>query len=95
MLTPLEALCNTLQYSHLSPTHATLPTNTFESWVGDPFVMNERPDFYFAANQDRFEESSSGVFTIPTFSQTHECVVVDLDSSNVWCENVRSGSGAS
>lgn len=87
--TRAAALRATLEYEHIAPTAPdTLECFPVPMEPGDPMIIKECPDVYFAGNQPAFETdvvvSQDGGVTrlvaVPTFSTTHTVVLIDLDT---------------
>jgi len=90
----LELLERTLKWGHLAPTAPdTLGCYAFKD--KDPFVLEECPDVYFAANQDEFAakvvEGEMGqkvcLVAVPDFSKTGSIAVVNLRTLE--CEQIK------
>lgn len=87
--TRVAALKATLEYEHIAPTAPdTLECFPVSMEAGDPMIIRECPNVYFAGNQPAFETdvvvSQDGIPTrlvaVPTFSTTHTVVLIDLDT---------------
>ena len=87
--TRVAALRATLEFEHIAPTAPdTLECFPVSMESGDPMIIRECPDVYFAGNQPAFETevvvSQDGIPTrliaVPSFSATHTVVLVDLDT---------------
>ena len=79
--TTLEALEATLRFAHLAPTGPdSLPT--YPAFEDDPFVMDVKPDLYFAGNCDGYAtkvtEAGTRLVCVPTFDTTGQAVLVNL-----------------
>ncbi|XP_054263776.1 DNA polymerase delta subunit 2-like [Macrosteles quadrilineatus] len=97
MSDPLDTLHQTLEWGHLSPTSPdTLPCYPF--YERDPFILEARPDVYFAGNQETFQtklvETLNGdgevhkvrLICLPSFAKTATCAVVNL--ANLDCHTM-------
>lgn len=89
METRVAALKATLEYEHIAPTAPdTLECFPVSMESGDPMIIRECPNVYFAGNQPEFETDvvvtedglSTRLIAVPTFSTTHTVVLVDLDT---------------
>lgn len=87
--TRVAALKATLEYEHIAPTAPdTLECFPASMESGDPMIIRECPDVYFAGNQPAFETDvvatpdglTTRLVAIPTFSTTHTVVLIDLDT---------------
>jgi DNA polymerase delta subunit 2 len=79
--TALDALEATLNFAHVAPTGPdSLPT--YPAFEDDPFVMDVRPDLYFAGNCDQYETRVTAQGTrlvcVPSFDATGKAVLVNL-----------------
>ena len=79
--TTLEALEATLHFAHVAPTGPdSLPT--YPAFEDDPFVMDVRPDLYFAGNcaeyATKVTEAGTRLVCVPTFDATGQAVLVNL-----------------
>lgn len=83
----MQALRKTIEWRHVAPT-APDTLGCYPFLDRDPFVMESRPDLYFAGNCAKFEqcwvpdpiEEGKGTLcvTLPEFSKTHSAVLVNL-----------------
>jgi len=89
----IDYLERTLQWRHLAPTAPdTLSCYAFKD--GDPFVITECPDIYFAGNQEAFstkiiegrEGNKVRLVMVPEFSKTSSVVLVNL--KNLECKEI-------
>ncbi|KAL5019253.1 hypothetical protein ScPMuIL_004975 [Solemya velum] len=82
---PLEVLEKTLIWGHLAPT-APDTLGCYPYYKEDPFILKECPQIYFAGNQSSYKQKlfkgsrhqETSLITIPRFSQTSSCVLVNL-----------------
>ncbi|XP_046387214.1 DNA polymerase delta subunit 2 [Ischnura elegans] len=85
---PLAILRSSLQWAHLAPTCPdTLPCYPY--YDEDPFVMTQKPDLYFAGNQEKFQTDfykGTRLICIPEFSTSKTAILVNL--SNLDCEPI-------
>ena len=77
----LETLEATLRFAHVAPTGPdSLPT--YPAFEDDPFVMDVRPDLYFAGNCAEYEtkvtEHGTRLVCVPSFDATGKAVLVNL-----------------
>mmetsp|Transcript_5254 Transcript_5254/g.11653 ORF Transcript_5254/g.11653 Transcript_5254/m.11653 type:complete len:503 (+) Transcript_5254:5650-7158(+) len=97
-LSAVDLMEQTLQWRHMAPTAPdTLPCYPLVSH--DPFVIQNRPQIYFAGNQNSFDNrlvrTADGSFTriisVPSFCKTGIVVLVDLDSECLSCSTLQFG----
>jgi len=91
----MQAMRKTLEWRHVAPT-APDTLGCYPFLDNDPFVLETRPDLYFAGNCGKFEqcwvpdpaEVGKGTLcvTLPEFSKTHSAVLVNL--TNLSCRAV-------
>ena len=77
----LETLEATLRFAHVAPTGPdSLPT--YPAFEDDPFVMDVRPDLYFAGNCAEYEtkvtDHGTRLVCVPSFDATGKAVLVNL-----------------
>jgi len=97
MISCLDALEQTLRCSHIAPT-APDSLHCYPFYDEDPFVIEECPNIYFAGNCPAFEskliegKSGSGdqkttcrLICVPSFAETGEVVLVNLDTLDCEC----------
>ena len=77
----LETLEAILRFAHVAPTGPdSLPT--YPAFEDDPFVMDVRPDLYFAGNCAEYEtkvtEHGTRLVCVPSFDATGKAVLVNL-----------------
>ena len=77
----LDTLEATLRFAHVAPTGPdSLPT--YPAFEDDPFVMDVRPDLYFAGNCAEYETKVTAHGTrlvcVPSFDATGKAVLVNL-----------------
>ncbi len=95
-LTEIEALEQSLQWSHMCPTGpdsvATVPHVD-----SDPMVLEQLPHLYFCGNASAFSTKKTATGTtllcVPKFSDTGEAVLVNLETLAV--ELLRFDDGSS
>jgi DNA polymerase delta subunit 2 len=88
-LTELEALRQTLDWSHMCPTGPdSVPTVPHVD--SDPMVLDQTPHVYFSGNASKFhteliesEKCKTRLVCLPNFSETGEAVLVNLKTLDV------------
>ncbi|XP_064614704.1 DNA polymerase delta subunit 2-like [Liolophura sinensis] len=81
----MDILEKTLTWGHIAPT-APDTLGCYPYYNDDPFILNHCPHVYFAGNQDEFktklysgsERQRVLLVTVPRFSQSCMCVLVNL-----------------
>ena len=83
----MSALRKTMEWRHVAPT-APDTLGCYPFLDRDPFIIETRPDLYFAGNCDKFEQSwlpdpfddkkGTLLVTLPQFSKAHTAVLVNL-----------------
>ncbi|XP_041363525.1 DNA polymerase delta subunit 2-like [Gigantopelta aegis] len=94
---PIEILERTLEWGHLAPT-APDTLGCYPFYAEDPFIIKECPHIYFAGNCTEFKskihKGPKGqevlLISIPRFSQTCSCVVVNLQT--LTCDQLKFDS---
>ena len=79
--TALETLESSLSFAHIAPTGPdSLPT--YPAFEHDPFVMEEKPDLYFAGNCDKYStkitDDGTRLICVPSFDRTGQAVLVNV-----------------
>mmetsp|Transcript_15338 Transcript_15338/g.33363 ORF Transcript_15338/g.33363 Transcript_15338/m.33363 type:complete len:609 (+) Transcript_15338:293-2119(+) len=79
--TALETMESTICFAHIAPTGPdSLPT--YPAFEHDPFVMEEKPDLYFAGNCDKYStkitDDGTRLICIPSFDRTGQAVLVNV-----------------
>lgn len=98
----LDLLSQTLRWQHAAPT-APDTLSAYSFYEQDPFIFNETPHIYFAGNQPTFdtrmiqaadnkgENVSVRLVSVPSFSKTGELVLVNLNSETFETTSIRFG----
>lgn len=92
---PLTALELSIKWRHMIPSApSTIYCNPF--YDREPFIIDNIPDIYFTANQDKFEskilnyQKNILLLSIPKFSTSNQIVLVDLCNYDINVKKVRT-----
>jgi DNA polymerase delta subunit 2 len=86
LLTEIEALEQSLEWSHMCPTGpSSVPTVPHAEQ--DPMVLDQKPQIYFCGNASKFAHKVTAdgtvLLCVPKFSETSEAVLLNLDTLKV------------